>query len=244
MSNADFFKQFQAIEYNIERKAKAEVQEINQQKMKKIKEINSEFIQNLIRDLREKTEIFLKNYENQLNQQISENIKDLNLKILKKKNEIFDDYKKSLIVEIQAYIANNYEAYFQNIIKKIKTSLKIFDNTVYIRLNDKDMESFKKLQSEFENKKLFLDPKKLDCIGGYTLSNKASTITIMDTIEDSIETHLKILRMNFAKIFPEYRDRRKSATELMKERNISISASFPEELEEYMLKYDIELPEK
>ena len=69
-------------------------------------------------------------------------------------------------------------------------------------------------------------------------------MVVSDTIEDTIHKHLQSQRMKFSKIFPEYSDRRKSATELMKERNITITSSLPEELEAYMLEHDIELPER
>ncbi|MBN2155423.1 MAG: V-type ATP synthase subunit E [Candidatus Lokiarchaeota archaeon] len=244
MKNNDFFKQFQAIGYNMARKAKSEVKEINNQKEKRIKEINSEFITNLTRDLREKTENFLRNYETQLNQQISENVKDLNLKILSKKNTMFEDYAQSLINQIQSHIEDNYDSYIKKMVKEIDDTSKIFKNTVYIQLNQRDKNQFPTIQKEIGNKKLQLEPKILDCIGGFKISNRGNTITVSNTIEDLIQARLKTLRMIFAKIFPEYSDRRKSATELMKERNITISSSLPKELEDYMLKYNIEFPER
>ncbi len=244
MAKLDFYNQFQAIGYSMAKKAKAEVQEINQVKLKKIKLINSEFTKNLMRDLRDKTESFLRNYETQLNQQISDNIKDLNLKILKKKNAMFDDYINSLIKRVETHIKENYDSYIQKMIKNIKETIKLFKNTAYIRLNTRDKDTFKKILTAIGSKKLLLEPKSLECIGGYKLSNRANTISVSDTIEDSIQTHTNKLRISFSKNFPEYSDRRKSATELMKERNITIVSSLPEELMDYMLKHNIELEER
>lgn len=243
MPKLEFLNQFQAIGYSMAKKAKAEVQDITQLKKKKINEINSTFVQTLMRDLKNKTEIFLRNYETQLNQQISENIKDLNLKMLTKKNELFDDYIKSLTQEIGLHIKNNYDSYIQNLLKKINEELKLFNSTVYIQLNTRDTKVFEKIQTEIGSKKLLLDPKTLDCTGGYKLSNRARTVIVSDTIEDLIQKHIIQLRIIFSKNFPEYSDRRKSATELMKERNITTVSSIPEELEDYMIKYDIELQE-
>jgi vacuolar-type H+-ATPase subunit E/Vma4 len=244
MPKKEFMEQFQAIGFSMAKKAKSEVQEINKIKQKKINEINIEFARKLMRDLREKTEGFLRNYETQLNQQISENVKDLNLKVLSKKNEMFEDYIQSLKEQLQIYINENNESYIQNMIKNIKENLKIFKSTVYIQLNTKDKDLFKKIQTEIGSKNILLEPKSLECIGGYKLANRANTVVISDTIEDTIQKKLMHLRMKFSKTFPEYSDRRKSATELMKERNITITSSLPEELEVYMSKYDIEFPER
>jgi len=244
MSKPDFIEQFQAIGYSMAKKAKKEVQEINRLREKRVKDINAEFTRDFMHDLREKTEFFLRNYETQLNQQISENIKDLNLKILTKKNAMFEDYKESLIKRVQQYIEENYDSYIQNMIKIVKSNLKIFKSTVYIQLNQRDNNSFNKIQSEFDKKKLLLETTSLNRIGGFKLTNRANTVVISNTIEDSIEKCLYRLRMKFTKIFPEYVDRRNSATQLMKERNITISSSLPEELEEFMLANDIEFLER
>ncbi len=244
MPKLDFMEQFQAIGYSMAKKAKEEVLEINKVKTKKIKEINLEFIKKLLRDTREKTENFVRNYETQLNQQISENIKDLNLKILKKKNELFEDYRKNLLERIQKRIKENYNSYLQNMISKIKEDLKIFKSVAYLSLNAEDKNEFNKIKTEFENKKIILEPKTLECIGGYKLSDRTNTVQISNTLEDSLDENMKNLRMNFSKIFPEYIDRRKSATQLMKERNITVTSSIPEDIRLYMLKYDIELPER
>ena len=169
MPKKEFMEQFQAIGFSMAKKAKTEVQEINKIKQKKIQEINIEFTQKLMRDLREKTESFLRNYETQLNQQISENVKDLNLKVLSKKNGMFEDYVQSLKKQIQTHIIENYDTYIQKMIKKIKENMKIFKSMVYIQLNTKDKDGFKKIQTEIGNKKILLEPKSLECIGGYKL---------------------------------------------------------------------------
>jgi len=244
MPKLDFMEQFQAIGYSMAKKAKEEVLEINKVKTKKIKEINSDFIKKLLRDTREKTENFVRNYETQLNQQISENIKDLNLKILTKKNDLFEDYKKSLLKRIQKHIKENYNSYLQNMISKIKEEIKIFKSVAYLSLNAEDKNEFKKIQAEFDNKKITLEPNPLDSIGGYKLSDRSNTVQISNTIEDILDENMKNLRMGFSKIFPEYIDRRKSATQLMKERNITAISSIPEDIRLYMLKFDIELPER
>ncbi len=197
-----------------------------------------------MRDLREKTEGFLRNYETQLNQQISDNVKDLNLKVLLKKNEMFEDYIQSLKEQIRSHINENYDSYVQKMIDDIKVNKKIFNSTVYIQLNSKDKDVFNKIQTEIGSKKILLEPKSLDSIGGYRLSNRANMVVVSDTIEDLIQKQWNLLRMLFSKNFPEYSDRRKSATELMKERNITITSSLPEELEVYMLEHNIELPEQ
>ncbi|TFG20017.1 MAG: hypothetical protein EU530_04550 [Promethearchaeota archaeon] len=243
MPKKEFMEQFQAIGFSMAKKAKAEVQEINKIKQKKISEINIEFARRLMRDLREKTERFLRNYETQLNQQISDNVKDLNLKVLSKKNEMFEDYIQSLKEEILSHVNQNYDSYIQKMVKEIKENLKIFNSTVYIQLNSKDKDVFNKIQTEIGSKKILLESKSLETIGGYRLSNRANMIVVSDTIEDTIQKQLNPLRMMFSKNFPEYSDRHKSATELMKERNITISSSLPEELEVYMLEHNIELPE-
>jgi len=244
MPKLEFMEQFQAIGYSMAKKAKAEVQEINKIKQKKLNEVNIEFAQQLMYDLREKTEGFLRNYETQLNQQISDNVKDLNLKVLSKKNAMFEKYIQSLKEQIQNHISENYEAYVRKMIKDIKVNLKIFKSTAYIQLNTKDKDAFKKIQTELGSKKILLEPKSLENIGGYRLTNRANTVVVSNTIEDTLQKQLKQQRMKFSKTFPEYSDRRKSATELMKERNITISSSLPEELEEYMLENDIEFPER
>lgn len=244
MPKSEILEQFQAIGYSMAKKAKSEVQEINQIKLKKVKELNLEFTKNLMRDLKNKTESFLRNYETQLNQQISENIKDLNLKVLAKKNAMFDDFKISLMDVIQTRIKDNYDSYIQKIISQIKESLRIFKSASYIQLNLIDKETFNRIQAEVGDKKILLEPKPLESIGGYKLSNRTNTVVISNTIEDSLQKNLNLLRMKFAKIFPEYSDRRKSATELMKERNISISSSLPEELQDYMLEHNIEYSER
>ena len=56
MPKLEFMEQFQAIGYSMAKKAKAEVQEINKIKQKKLNEVNIEFAQQLMYDLREKTE--------------------------------------------------------------------------------------------------------------------------------------------------------------------------------------------
>ena len=180
-------EQFQAIGFSMARKAKAEVLEINKIKQKKINEINIEFTQKLMRDLREKTEGFLRNYETQLNQQISENVKDLNLKVLSKKNAMFEDYIQSLKERIQTHIIENYDSYIQKMIKGIKENLKVFKSTVYVQLNTKDKDVFKRIQGEIGSKKILLEPKSLECIGGYKLTNRANTVVVSDTIEDTID---------------------------------------------------------
>ena len=167
MPKKEFMEQFQAIGFSMAKKAKTEVQEINKIKQKKIQEKNIEFAQKLMRDLREKTESFSRNYETQLNQQISENVKDLNLKVLSKKNEMFEDYIQSLKKQIRTHIIENYDTYIQKMIIKIKENMKVFKSTVYIQLNTKDKDVFKKIQTEIGNKKILLERKSLECVGGY-----------------------------------------------------------------------------
>ncbi|MBD3352128.1 MAG: hypothetical protein GF364_11630, partial [Candidatus Lokiarchaeota archaeon] len=96
MSNrfeANFKEQFKAIGYSLARKADKDVKNIEQNSKNLINKMNIQFVEEIKRELRQSTLEFVKDYEYNLNQQISENVSETSRMLLSKKNELYQILK-------------------------------------------------------------------------------------------------------------------------------------------------------
>jgi vacuolar-type H+-ATPase subunit E/Vma4 len=236
-----FHVQFMAIGNNLARKAKNESKKIRTEGEQILKRLNSEFVRKVQKDLYGSTLKFLKNYEYRLNQQISDNINDLNQKILIRKNEMFQNFIQSLYTAISDKIEKNYSKYKEFIIESIIGQIKLFDSKVKILLINRDQGLFKEIidRNSLKNLKISLGEELKDSIGGFIL--KSSEIIVDATLENQISKSKGIIKQYFTKLFPEYVDLRKSATELMRERNIKRLYDIPQELNDFIKENDVNI---
>ena len=126
-------------------------------------------------------------------------------------------------------------------IRAMKTARAISTGT-YISLNKKDAEIFNELAAIFDKqgKKLILDKKYLDGIGGFILSSQ--NINIDESMENIISKKERQIKQIFGKAFPKYVDVRKSATEMMQEKNINkVLFEIPQELNTFIEEKDVKV---
>ncbi|MHA1730071.1 MAG: hypothetical protein ACTSWY_15290 [Promethearchaeota archaeon] len=233
----NFNRELKALEKSLAIKTKQKAKNIQKNGNLKIKELKEEFVKKIKNELLDSTKEFLKDDEYRLNQHISDNIKKLSKEILDIKNELYKDLKLTLLAIIQQKIRKNYKKYKDFIFESLRKRVGIYDSEILIKLNTNDQKIFNDIISEFKGNKIILDKEILDNIGGYIL--ESPTITIDDTIENLIRKKEVILKQSFSSIFPDYIDIRKSATELMKERNIKDLYFIPERLHHYIEENDI-----
>ncbi|MHA1339165.1 MAG: hypothetical protein ACTSRZ_00920 [Promethearchaeota archaeon] len=238
----DFERRFKEIGLNLSKKAKSDVKIIKRQGKEKIDEINKEFIVKLITDYTNITQKFLYEYEFKLNSQISENISQLNREMIKLKDELFYSFLETLLQSIKIRIEANPSGYFDFIIKQLNKFVDIIKKEEFlIQLNKRDYNMFSKIKSALNLTTLTLYNEPLTEIGGFKLFNKNKTIFIDSTFEELIRLNEESIKFNFIKIFPRYIDRRKSATELIKERNLKELLEIPNEIKQYMKEHKIEM---
>jgi len=190
------------------------------------------------------TNSYLFEYECILNNQISENILKLNNELIKLKNELYSELINSIIIEIKTRIEKNSKGYLNFLIKNLKEKSKILQNSdelFYIQLNERDFEYFPKLKKELNLNNLNLDNKPLLEIGGFRLFNKQNTIFIDFTIEELIRVNNDLIKSLFSKIFPKYVGKIKSASELIKERELRKLLEIPIEIKEYIQNNNIKI---
>ncbi|MHA1820416.1 MAG: V-type ATP synthase subunit E family protein [Promethearchaeota archaeon] len=238
----NFKEQFLGLGYYLARKAKNVVKNIKKSTNQQIQKINEDFARELIEELKTMSSKFVTEYEYRLNEQISENIKEINIKIIEAKNKLFDNLLNEFMNHIKEDIDNNYDRYLEFIAGSITKRAEIFKGEAFeIYLNERDIERRERLQEllKIENYTIIETP--IETISGYVLKNKSETIKVDDRIENIIEIHINRLKQEFGQIFPPYVDKRKSATEIMKQRNIEHIYELPEDLKEFIRKNNIHL---
>lgn len=239
---SNFHKQFMLIGNSMARKAKKESRQIQEDGNDFIDKLNIEFVKKIKRELFVSTSKFLKNYETSLNQQISDNIQDTNQKILDKKNELFENLKKLLMDIVKKKILENYGKYKEFLKDTLSKRVELFGTGTTIRLNKKDADLFNELASIFDKqgKKLILDNNYLEDFGGFILSSP--DINVDESMENIVSKKERQIKQIFGKAFPKYIDVRKSATEMMQEKNINkVLFSIPEELNAFIEEKDVKV---
>lgn len=237
MESFNFKNQFNSIGYSLAKKAKEEVKIIKKNSEAIVQKLNEDFVRDVKRELFDMTNNFLKEYEYRLNTQISNNIKDINQKLLEKKNKLFIDLKQSLFDTISQRIRNNPKKYELFLYRLLNKHINLFDTDIFIRLNEKDQKLFTKLVYEVKNDKILkLESEILDSVGGFILHNADNSILVDETIESSVEKRIVIIKMLYGQIFTDYIDKRKSATEIMREKNTNRFFEIPDELADFIKK--------
>jgi hypothetical protein len=225
---------FRELGLELAKQAKDSVKQINLEKEELINNLNTEFVNETEEKLQTITINFIKNYENQLNQQISENFKQTNKEIIQEKNELYEDLLSGLHELIKEKISANNKKYLDTIKQKIEENASLFDEKVCIQLNERDQKDFQYLISDLKNKKVTLEKDPLNSIGGYILYNIDKSVVINDTIEEFLKKKDLEFRKSFFKIFEKFVDSRKSATELMIEHDLREVFELPKEFLDFI----------
>lgn len=229
-----FKEQFKLMGLQLAKKAKTQVKEINSNKDEIIKNINLEFISDTEEKLQKITVDFLKEYETKLNEQISENYKQTNIKILQEKNKLFEDLMNSFNDLIRTKIQENFNKYLLWLKAELVEQVKIFDEDMLIQLNERDSKNFDQIVPKLPKQRCILKVEPLKTLGGYVLSNLDNNIIINRTMEEIIAQKNPELRKNFFKIFDKFIDKRKSATELMIEHDLKDIFELPKEFNDFI----------
>ncbi|MCP4761679.1 MAG: hypothetical protein GY870_07845 [archaeon] len=237
----DFKEQFKSIGLSLAKKAKKEVKDFRKKGNSFITDLNREFIEKVKQELFDSTAKFIKEYEYKLNRQISDNIKLLNDTMLQKKAELYNNFNEILIKTINEKIQSNYTEYKNFINKTLEKHIKMFNSEIHIQLNQNDQKIFNEISKGFKNKQFIQVKEPLNSIGGYIISNRENSLIIDETIENLLALKEDIINQKFGAIFPIYQDRRKSATDLMREQNISAILKTPEELDNFIEEHNIEM---
>lgn len=229
-----FKEQFKLMGLQLAKKAKTQVKEINLNKDEIIKNINLEFISDTEEKLQKITVDFLKEYETKLNEQISENYKQTNVKILQEKNRLFEDLINSFNDLIRTKIQENFNKYLLWLKAELEEEVKIFDEDMILQLNERDLQYFDQILPKLTKQRCILKKEPLKTLGGFILSNLDNNIIINRTMEEIIAQKNPELRKIFFRIFDKFIDKRKSATELMIEHDLKDIFELPKEFNDFI----------
>lgn len=241
MPEESFKKQFSAIGFNLARKTKKQVKSIQKNKKELIKKTNYEFAVGLIKEIKEMTNKSIREYEYELNQKISDNIKAASERVLHIKNQLLEDLFYSIKQSIKDKISSNRKGYLEFLVKNLEKYVDIFQESIVISLNLQDQELFNQIKERFPEKNFILNQEAIDSIGGFFLTDVEKTIIIESTIDNYLQKNSNLIKQKFAKIFPEYIDIRKSATQLIRERNIEKLFELPKQLQDFIKNNNLEI---
>lgn len=231
---SEFKEQFKAIGYSLARKAKVKVKRMRNQTDEQIDEINVDFVRALREELGVKINKFIHDYETSLNKQIAENVKDISKRILAVKKELFADLKNHVMDKIVEFKKSNPDKYARSIRNRLSEYIEYFNDEIILHLAEDDKGMFEKIRENWPDKEIILADESLESIGGFIASNKDSTVYINQTFEKIFEKKELGIKSIFSQVFPIYVDSRRSATELMKERNVYTLTDFPQKLKTFM----------
>ena len=159
--------------------------------------------------------------EYRLNQQVSKRIKEINSNIVKTKlnyvEKLIGDFKQ----EIQRYIENNMHTYFEFLHKKFLEFSHLFEDKVFLVLNERDRKHLESNQEDFpvEEGVFDISNKTINTIGGFFVKQKENEFTIDFTFETVIEDKRSLIYKKLMNIFPVFEVNTENAIEIYEKKH-------------------------
>ncbi len=186
-------------------KAQEEIKKFNQQTLFQKAEIKKRFFERSDERSLKLKEHFIDNYDNFLNQMLSNTLLKGKEKFMALKNRLIKELKSSLAKLIKEKIEKNYPKYIEFLINNIREIKNTINKPQEIELifNSRDynylLKDYSKIQGLFKNP-VEIDKDADDFIGGFKISLVGGTISYDYTIDNLIDIKSSFIQMEISKI--------------------------------------------
>ena len=197
-------RQFSQLGYYTIEKAQKEIRELNQKTLFQKAEIKKRFLERSNERSQRLKSHLIETFEQFLNQSLSSTLLKGKDKVLRLKNNLIQELKKSLFILIENKINKNYSGYINYLLKSIEVVKRSLDqaHNIEILFNSKDYNYFIKNYDKIGN--LFKDLVEInkdqnDFIGGFKISLIGGIISFDYTINNLIDKASPFIQIEIAK---------------------------------------------
>ncbi|MEJ2251589.1 MAG: hypothetical protein P8Y70_17750 [Candidatus Lokiarchaeota archaeon] len=189
-------------------KAQNEIKNLNQRTLFQKAEIKNMYKERIKKRSEKIKDQFIKDYNQKLNNKLTETILKSNEMVLSLKNRLIIKLKEALFSELEQKIDQNYPNYIDYLIKSLKNIKDVLGNLskVIIYLNKRDYDYFSDKDTQLKDlfgKNLSIEKTQEEYFKGFILESKEESISYNYSFKDLIQQNLSMIEIKFTNLISE-----------------------------------------